>query len=85
MFVLQKDITSISKWFYENNLSVNTRKKCTINVEPRHKANVSRDCRPQINYSMLEQVEIAPCGLDQCLQWAIHNNPSTLSQKVGVP
>ncbi len=66
--LLQNDITNISRWFYENKLSVNTKKTCN-KFESRHKVNTSPDFRLHINDIMLDQVDTASylhCRLYPC-------------------
>ncbi len=41
--LLQNDITTISRWFYENKLSVSAKKMCVVEVGSRHKVNTSCD------------------------------------------
>ena len=57
--LLQHNVTNISRWFYENKLSINTKETCVIKDGSRHKVNTSRDFRPHINDIMLDQVETA--------------------------
>ena len=52
----QNDLTNISRWFYENQLRVNS-ETCAIRAWRRHNVITSRYCRLQINNNVHDQIK----------------------------